>query len=79
MTKTDLKALERIAAKINFDEEDITHYLIYSFILNHYPGTNIIELDMAAQTNDFKDALSDVLDYVKYKDELRKSVFTIVK
>jgi hypothetical protein len=78
MNEEDILHLCRVLKKVDFNEEDFTFYILYSFIINHYPNTNIQELEMSEEVGDFKDRLLDVLDHVKKRDYVNKSTLRLV-
>ena len=81
MTSKEIKRYSKILKQINFNEEDFTFYVLFAFIINHYPNTDIQKLQYIDEIEPFQDALEDILKYVKNNDlantRFIKSVFNL--
>ncbi len=77
MTKKEIKRYSKILKQINFNEEDFTFYVLYAFIINHYPNTDIQKLQYIDEIEPFQDALEDVLNYVKESNKKNKKASKI--
>ena len=77
MTSKEIKRYSKILKQINFNEDDFTFYVLYAFIINHYPNTDIQKLQYINEIEPFQDALEDVLNYVKERDEKKKKASKI--
>ena len=65
MTTEDTSVINKIFKKVDFNDEDFSFYILYPFIITHYPDANIMELDLSEKADNFKDALVDVLDLIR--------------
>jgi hypothetical protein len=65
LTEEERNTLKKFYKQVQFNDDDFVYYVLFSFILSHYPHCDVFELDETLELDNLKDALIDVFHLVK--------------